>query len=49
VAAHRAEIDAVHFLVLIEAGEHDRLDAGHRVMMALQALRANLLHHANGV
>ena len=26
-----AEIDAVHLLVLVEAGEDDRLGAGHRV------------------
>ena len=33
-------------LVLVEAREDDGLGAGHRVVMALQALRANLLHHA---
>ena len=45
-AAQCAEIDAVHLLVLVEAGENHRLGTGHRVMMALQALRADLLHHA---
>ena len=45
-AAQGAEIDAVHFLVLVEAGEDDGLGAGHRVAVALQALRADLLHHA---
>src|SRR5205823_12235173 len=41
-----AEIDAVEILVLVEAGEHHRLRAGRRVVMALQALGADLLHHA---
>src|SRR5204862_6934886 len=41
-----AEIDAVEILVLVEAGEHHRLGAGRRVVMALQALGADLLHHA---
>src|SRR5712671_6025395 len=45
-AAQRWEIDAVQFLVLVEAGEYDGLGAAHRVVVALQALRADLLHHA---
>src|SRR5215470_16154703 len=45
-AAQRAEIHAIQILVLVEAGEHDGLGAARRVVMALQALRANLLHHA---
>src|SRR5260370_35651460 len=45
-AAQGAEIDAVHLLVLVEAGEHDGLGAGYRVAVALKALRADLLHHA---
>src|SRR5215471_10788122 len=45
-ATQGAEIDAIHLLVLIEAGEHHRLGAGHRVMAALQALRTDLLYHA---
>src|ERR1700720_1183041 len=45
-ATEGAEIDAVHLLVLVEAGEDDRLGAGHRIAVALQALRADLLHHA---
>src|SRR6266851_1115860 len=45
-AAQSREIDAVEFLVLVEAGEHHGLGAARRVVMALQALRADLLHHA---
>src|SRR5712691_2688918 len=45
-AAQRREIDAVQFLVLVEAGEHHGLGTARRVVMALQALRADLLHHA---
>src|SRR5437764_958398 len=44
--AQGAEIDTVDVLVLVEAGENDRLGAARRVVMALQALRADLLHHA---
>src|SRR5205814_10408172 len=36
-AAQGREIDAVEILVLVEAGEHHRLGAGRRVVMALQA------------
>jgi ABC-type Fe3+-hydroxamate transport system substrate-binding protein len=39
-AARGSEIDAVHFLILVEAGEDDGLGAGHRVTVALQTLRA---------
>jgi len=46
VAAQGAEIDAVHLLVLVKAGEDDRLRAGNRITVALQALRADLFHHA---
>jgi len=45
-AAQGAEINAVHLLVLLEAGKDDRLGAGHGITVALQALRADLLHHA---
>src|SRR5713226_4190848 len=45
-AAQRREIDAVQFLVLVEAGEDDGLGTARRVVVALQALRADLLHHA---
>src|SRR5439155_12520726 len=45
-AAQRREIDAVQFLVLVEAGEHHGLGAARRVVVALQALGADLLHHA---
>src|SRR5580704_3154838 len=45
-AAQGAEIDAVHLLVLVEAGKDDCLGTGYRVVVALQALRADLLHHA---
>src|SRR4051794_12239861 len=44
--AQGAEIDPVDVLVLVEAGEYDRLGAACRVVVALQALRADLLHHA---
>jgi hypothetical protein len=36
-AAQGAEIDAIHLLILVEAGEDDGLGADHRVMVALQA------------
>jgi putative ABC transport system substrate-binding protein len=39
-AAQGAEIDAIHFLTLVEAGEDDGPGAGHRVTAALQTLRA---------
>src|SRR5229473_7672776 len=45
-AAQRREIDAVEFLVLVETGEHHGLGAARRVVVALQALGADLLHHA---
>src|SRR5512134_3848033 len=41
-----AEIDAVERLVLVEAREHVAHLAGRWVAMRLQALRADLLHHA---
>src|SRR5580658_1985898 len=41
-----AEVDVVERLVLVEAGEHDRLGAGRGILLHLQALRADLLHHA---
>src|SRR4051812_46972687 len=44
--AQGREIDAVHVLVLVEAREHDRFGAARLVVVALQALRADLLHHA---
>src|SRR4051812_21220105 len=44
--AQGAEIDPVEVLILVEAGEDDRLGAGRRIEMALQALSADLLHHA---
>ena len=40
------EIDTVHFLILVEAGEDDGLLAGLRIHVLLQALRADFLHHA---
>src|ERR1041385_6630571 len=45
-AAQGAEIDAVEVLVLVEAGEDDSLGAGRRLVVPLQALRADFLHHA---
>src|SRR6266852_8778261 len=45
-AAQSREIDAVEFLVLVEAGKNDGLGAARRVVVALQALRTDLLHHA---
>ena len=45
----RAEIAPIHVierLVLIEAGEHHRLFARARILVELETLRANLLHHA---
>src|SRR5260221_1276877 len=44
--AETVEVDAVELLVLVEAGEDHRFLAGHRIAMELQALRADLLHHA---
>src|SRR5262245_62654505 len=44
--AQNVEIDAIEILVLVEAGEHHTLDAAFRIAMDLQALRADLLHHA---
>ena len=44
--AQPREIHAVERLVLIEAGEHHRLRARLGVLVQLQALRANLFHHA---
>src|SRR5688500_1991614 len=40
------EIDVIHQLVLVEAGEDELLAAGGGIDVALQALRADLLHHA---
>ena len=40
------EIHAVEFLVLIEARENGGHFAGMRVALRLNALRANLFHHA---
>ena len=40
-AAQGSEIDAVHFLVLVEAGEDD--GPGHRLTVGLQTLRADPL------
>jgi hypothetical protein len=37
------KIDAVHFLVLVEAGEDDSLGAGDGIAVLLQALRADFL------
>jgi len=37
---------AVELLVLVEAGEHDALEPGRGIAVDLQALRADLLHHA---
>src|SRR5947209_131882 len=45
-AAQRREIDPVDVLVLVEARKDHRLGAARRVVMALQALCANLFHHA---
>src|ERR1700704_2913507 len=44
--AQIAEVDAVEVLVLVEAGKYHALDAGHGIAMHLQALGADLLHHA---
>src|SRR5687768_10128125 len=44
--AQRAEIDLVQLLVLVEAGEHHGFRARDRILVRLQALRADLLHHA---
>src|SRR5438045_1883668 len=41
-----APVDGVLGLVLVEAGEHDRLAPGDGIDLLLQALRADLLHHA---
>src|SRR5205807_6750052 len=40
------EVDAVEGLVLIETGEDERFLARDRVDVALEALRADLFHHA---
>src|SRR6185503_8736352 len=40
------EIDLVERLVLVEAGEYVARFAGNRIAVRLQALRADLLHHA---
>ena len=40
------EIHAVEGLVLVEAGEDHRFLAGRRVAVGLEALGADLLHHA---
>src|ERR1044071_2018360 len=40
------EVDVVEVLVLVEAGEDERLLLRLRVDVALEALRADLLHHA---
>jgi len=45
-AVQGRETDLVHLLILVEAGEDDRLGAGHRIAMPLQALRADLFHDA---
>ena len=44
--AQTAEIDVVERLVLIEAREDHRFFPANRVPVHLQALRADLLHHA---
>src|SRR5262245_65172810 len=44
--AQALEVDAVDVLVLIETGEHHALDSGLGIAMHLQALCADLLHHA---
>src|ERR1700722_637623 len=44
--AQAGEIDVIHLLVLIEAGENQRLFARDRIFVLLQTLRANFLHHA---
>jgi len=44
--AQAAELDLIERLILIEAGEDDGLFAGDGVLMHLQALGADLLHHA---
>jgi hypothetical protein len=36
----------LHVLILVEAGEDERLAAGRRIDVLLQALRADLFHHA---
>src|ERR1700740_2811702 len=41
-----AEIDRVERLVLVEAGEYDRLDTRDGVLLQLRALGANFFHHA---
>ena len=45
-AAQVREGHPVEVLVLVEAGEHHALDAGGGVAVGLQALGADLLHHA---
>ena len=40
------EVDAVQFLILVVAGEDELLAPGSRVDVALEALGANLFHHA---
>src|SRR5258706_14966477 len=40
------EVYVVHLLVLIEARENHGLLARYRIFVLLQALRANLFHHA---
>src|SRR5262245_18546682 len=44
--AQNVEVDAIEILVLVEAGELDALDPAFGIAMDLQALRADLLHHA---
>src|SRR5438045_7518289 len=42
----RSEIDRVERLVLVEAGKNVACPAGRGIGLRLQALRADLLHHA---
>ena len=46
MGVEEGDVHAVEILVLVEAGEDHADLAGHRVDVALQALRADLLHHA---
>src|SRR4249919_104193 len=44
--AQIVEVDAIEILILVEAGEHHALHAGGGIAVDLQALGADLFHHA---
>ena len=44
--AQAGKIDAIESLILVEAGEDDGFLAGRGILLHLQALGADFLHHA---